>query len=241
MQIIRKIVEIDEALCDGCGQCVSSCEEGAIQIVNGKANVIEDRYCDGLGACIGHCPKGALKIIERIAENFDEKAAHAHVKSMKQSNNSATLTCGCPSSLVQSIKQGCKQANQAKTQHIAGTELTNWPVQIRLIPATAPFLKDADLLVLADCTAVAFPNLHSDLIANKVVMMGCPKFDDQSLYVERFREIFDTAKPKSLTVAIMEVPCCSQMLGILQKAISLSRHQEMASRIITITTKGEIR
>lgn len=178
MKTLRKIVEIDEDLCNGCGECVPGCAEGALQIVAGKARVVSDIYCDGLGACIGECPTGALQIIEREAELFDEEAAKRHMAAKEPS----VLPCGCPSTNIQIFEtvSPCQAANRpVDLGKVAGeSALTHWPVQIRLIPARAPFLKGADLLVLADCTAVAFPTLHRDLMKGKAVMMGCPKFDD---------------------------------------------------------------
>ena len=193
MKILRKIIEIDEELCDGCGNCVTGCAEGALQIIEGKARVVSETYCDGLGACIGECPTGALRIIEREAASFDEKAAQQHVAKKELSS----LQCGCPSTHIQTFGtiSACEAANRPVNIGKASGEssLAHWPVQIRLIPASAPFLKGANLLVLADCTAVAFPTLHRDLMKGKVVMMGCPKFDDVQNYISKFADIFRTA------------------------------------------------
>ncbi len=243
MKSIRRIIEIDEELCDGCGQCVPNCAEGSLRIVDGKARLIADKLCDGLGACLGHCPTGALKIIEREADDYDEEAVDAHLQEGLQGHHTAAKqaahkapevrTGGCPGSRLQSFQApagmaaagSCQRANAPGTLSPAaqGSALSHWPVQIRLIPPTAPFLEDADLLVAADCTALAYASLHQDFMQGRVVMMGCPKFDDQKLYVERFTEIFRTRRLKSLTILIMEVPCCHAMLQIIQQALDAAK------------------
>lgn len=232
-KVFRKIIEIDEDLCDGCGQCVTGCDEGALQIVDGKANVVSDTFCDGLGACIGECPTGALKIVEREAAPFDEEAVKKHLA--KKNDN--TMPCGCPSSHIQILDKNiftCEAAR--KPVHFeSGKEessLTHWPIQIRLIPASAPFLKGADLLVLADCTAVAFPSLHRDLLKGKVVMLGCPKFDNAQEYVKKISDIFQTAGIKSITVVVMEVPCCAGMPMIVKKAMEVANKKVPIEEII---------
>lgn len=220
-KIIRRIIEIDDELCNGCGQCVTGCDEGALQIIGGKARVISETFCDGLGACIGECPTGALKIVEREAVPFDEDAVKRHLAK----KDDEAMPCGCPSSLVRIFDRDtatCETANRpvhGKPGKEEGSSLTHWPIQIRLIPPSAPFLKNADLLVLADCTAVAFPSLHRDLLKGKVIMLGCPKFDDADAYVGKFSDIFQTAGIRSLTVVAMEVPCCSGMPVIVKKAM----------------------
>jgi len=219
MNTVRKIININEELCDGCGKCVPGCAEGALQIINGKARVISDSYCDGLGACIGECPTGALTIIERAAAEYDEDAVEKHLAEEKPS----VLACGCPSTNIQTFETtpSCKAATgSADIEAIPGeSSLSHWPVQIRLIPASAPFLKGADILVLADCSAVAVPALHRDLVKGKVVMMGCPKFDDVGNYVDKFADIFHTADIKSVTIVVMEVPCCSGLPVIVKKGM----------------------
>jgi ferredoxin len=227
MKVRRKIIEIDEQLCDGCGLCVPSCAEGAIQVVDGKARLVAEKFCDGLGACLGECPNGALRIVEREAEDFDEQAVEAHLETKKPlpAAGEQALPCGCPSVQVQSLPGG----ETRKPRGDAGTRtapaqipssLANWPVQIALVPATAPFLKGADLLVVADCVGIAYPNVHTNLLPGKVVLMGCPKLDNAEMYVQKFVEIFKTAGIKSVTTVMMEVPCCSGLLMILKKALS---------------------
>ena len=238
--ILRKIIEIDEELCNGCGQCVTGCTEGALQIIDGKARVVADTFCDGLGACIGECPTGALSIVEREATPFDEEAAKRHVAKKEKT----TLPCGCPSTHIQIFDKpsACEAANKPASIE-TGTEeessLTHWPVQIKLIPASAPFLKGADLLVLADCTAVAFPTLHRDLMKGKMVMMGCPKFDDVHEYVEKFTDIFKTAGIKSVTVVVMEVHCCSGMPVIVKKGMAAA-NKKIPMKEIVLSLRGKI-
>lgn len=241
MKVTRKIIEIDEASCDGCGNCVISCAEGALQIIDGKARVISDNLCDGLGACIGECPQDALKIIERQADDFDEQAVEQHVEAQKEKAGKQTLACGCPSSQIQSFapRAGCQGANAPRSLAATDSALTHWPVQIRLIPPTAPFLKNADLLVTADCVPLAFPSLHRDYLAGKTVMLGCPKFDDVQSYIDKFADIFQTANVKSVTTMVMEVPCCSGLPMIVQKGMEKAGVM-VPARLVTISTRGEV-
>jgi len=238
-KILRKIIEIDEELCNGCGQCVTGCAEGALAIIDGKAKVVSETFCDGLGACIGECPTGALRIVEREASPFDEEAAKKHLAK----NEEATLPCGCPSTHIRIFDKptACAEAN--KPQHLESVQeesaLTHWPIQIRLIPAGAPFLKGASLLVLADCTAVAFPAVHRDLLPGKVVMIGCPKFDDVQEYVDKFAAIFKTADIKNVTVAVMEVPCCSGMPLIVKKGMEKAGKKIPLQQIV-LSLKGKV-
>jgi Fe-S-cluster-containing hydrogenase component 2 len=240
MKIKRKIIQIDETKCDGCGNCIVNCAEGALAIVDGKAKVISDNLCDGLGACIGECPQGALQIIEREAVAFDEEAVEAHLATQKSALNSLpAMPCGCPSAQIQTFSV-CAQANQP-AQHVAAGDsaLTHWPVQIRLIPPNAPFLKGADLLVVADCVPVAFPSLHQTFIQGKVVMLGCPKFDDTQAYIDKFAEIFAQAGIKSITTVVMEVPCCSGLPVIVQKGLQKAGRQIPTIQVV-VGTRGEI-
>lgn len=263
MKSIRRIIEIDEELCDGCGQCVPNCAEGSLRIVDGKARLVADKLCDGLGACLGFCPTGALKIIEREADEYDEEAVEAHLHDQHAAARQTPQNTrphhaphaphahhagGCPSSRLQSFQPlpgmaapapSCQAANAPASMASASSALSHWPVQIRLIPPTAPFLENADLLVAADCTALAYANLHRDFLAGRVVMMGCPKFDDQQLYVERFTEIFRTRRLKSLTVLIMEVPCCHAMLQIIQKALDAAKPDFPVEHAV-ISLRGEL-
>ena len=244
MKVQRKIIQIDEERCDGCGNCVISCAEGALKVIDGKAKVISDNLCDGLGACIGECPQDALHVTEREAEEFDEEAVEKHLESQTAaSGEQETMPCGCPSTRIQSFAPatGCQTANVPRTQEkgVAQSALAHWPVQIRLIPPSAPFLKGADLLVVADCVPVAFPTLHKDFLAGKAVMVGCPKFDDVQDYIDRFAEIFKTAGIKRVTTVVMEVPCCSGLPTIVKKGMEQAGVQVPAKQV-TISTRGEI-
>ncbi|MCX7816864.1 MAG: 4Fe-4S binding protein [Syntrophales bacterium] len=218
-KIIRKIIEINEDLCNGCGNCVTSCSEGALQIIDGKAKIISEFFCDGLGACVGECSTGALRIVERYAYPFNEEVVKKHLDQKKD----ATMSCDCPSAHIRSFDKSlvCKSVNGPEKFYsmLEKSALSHWPIKIKLIPASAPFLKGAHLLVLTDCTAVVHPSLHRDLIKNRVVMMGCPKFDNVMEYVQKFTDIFLTAEVKSVTVAFMEVPCCSNLLMIVKRGM----------------------
>lgn len=232
MKVMRKIIEIDEELCDGCGQCILGCAEGALQIVDGKARVLDDKFCDGLGACIGECPNNAMKIIEREAVEFDEEAVEKHLAEMEEKEK-APAACQCPSAQIMEFPQAQPAGDHAPSQ----SALSNWPVQIHLIPPDAPFLKNADLLVLADCVPVAYPVLHRDILAGKTVMVGCPKLDNAEAYIEKFAAVFKIAGVKSVTIAIMDVPCCSGLLGIVAQGMKKAG-KSIPIRQIVIDRKG---
>lgn len=244
MKILRKIIKIDEELCNGCGLCVPDCAEGSLQIIDGKARLVSDNLCDGLGACLGSCPTGALQIIEREAEDFDEEAVEEFLTKKKQQESAqpATQPCGCPSSQIKTFapQTPCQKANKPTLAVTGGSSaLSHWPVQIRLVPPSAPFLQGADLLVAADCTAISAPNFQTDFLVGKVVMMGCPKFDDAQSYVQRFAEIIATCNLRTLTILIMEVPCCTSMVGIIKQAMEQAgKHVQVEQ--ITLSTRGEV-
>ena len=256
MKKMRKIIRIDEEKCNGCGVCVPSCAEGAIQIVDGKARLVAEKFCDGLGACLGECPEGALEVIDAVAEDFDEAAVKVHLGATGRESHGApaaaaarpvpaqaggAMPCGCPSALLQTFapRTACEKANVPLQRPSEGASaLTHWPVQIHLVPPTAPFLKGADLLVAADCTPIAYPHFHSDLLAGKTVLVGCPKLDDAQAYVDKFTAIFTQAGIRSLTIAVMEVPCCQGLPVIIRKALAQSGKQIPLS-VVTISTRGE--
>jgi Fe-S-cluster-containing hydrogenase component 2 len=237
MKITRNIIQIDEQLCDGCASCVPSCAEGAIKIVDGKARVISENLCDGLGACLGECPTGALKIVERRAEKFDEEAVEVHLQTNKQEPS----PCECPSAKIQQLTPQHQPATDGTPENIAfqKSELTNWPVQIRLVPPDAPFLKGADLLVVSDCTPLAYPDFHRTMLKGKVVLMGCPKFDNREQYKDKFSNIFKHANINSVTVVIMEVPCCHGMPQIVHDGMNESG-KKIPLETIVISLQGEI-
>lgn len=222
MKIKRKIIKIDEELCDGCGQCVPSCAEGSLEIVDGKARVISENLCDGLGACLGECPTGALSIEEREAEEFDEAAVEkrlSEIEKEKKAPASDTMPCGCPSTQIMSFNKAetGPPASALSIEPLSDSELSHWPVKIRLVPSNAPFLKNADILVLADCVPAAYPDLHKNLIRGRAVMMGCPKFDDVQMYIDKMEKICRHGGIKRLTSVIMDVPCCSGLHTIVRK------------------------
>jgi Pyruvate/2-oxoacid:ferredoxin oxidoreductase delta subunit len=247
MKIKRKIIEIDQERCDGCGQCAIACAEGAIVLEGGKARLISENYCDGLGACLGECPQDAIHMIEREAEDFDPVAVEHHLEQRERAAKSAVQTalpCGCPSSQVKIMqpRTTCERANVANEWSVTPSmpsALSHWPVQIRLVPPTAPFLKGADLLVAADCTPVAYPDFHRDFLKDRAVLIGCPKFDDVPQYVEKFAEIFKAAGIRSVTVLVMEVPCCSGLPMIVRKGMAAAgKHVPMEE--IVINAQGQI-
>lgn len=244
MKVMRKIIQIDEELCDGCGLCVPSCAEGSLEIVDGKAKVVADNLCDGLGACLGECPNDALSIIEREAEEFDEEAVEAYLaeKEKNKVKPAPVFTGGCPSAGIQNFvpaKPAGQTAKPAPSATAQASALTHWPIQIHLVPPTAPFLQGADLLVLADCVPVAFPTLHRDFLQGKAVMMGCPKLDDAQSYIQKFEQIFRVAGIKSITTVVMEVPCCSGLPMIVKRALAAAGADIPMDEVV-ISTRGEI-
>lgn len=250
MKITRKIIEINEDKCDGCGQCVPSCAEGAIQIIDGKARLAAEKYCDGLGACLGECPRDALRIVEREADDFDEKAVLHHLQTALPPSpppqEAPAMACGCPSAQIQSFRRAPdpgnashQQAGQAVTQTGGVSALSHWPVQIKLVPPTAPFLKGADLLVAADCTPFAYPDFHRDFIQGRVVMVGCPKFDDAQSYIQKFTDVFKMGGVKSVTVLTMEVPCC-QGLPVIVKRGMAAAEVDIPMTHVVVGMQGEI-
>jgi len=246
MKVMRKIIEIDEELCNGCGNCVVACAEGAIEIIDGKAKVIADKYCDGLGACIGDCPEDALKIIEREADDFDEEAVEELLEKQKAAKKEGEpVACGCPSTALKTFPTagdaepcGCTSHAQIKTSG-GPSSLGHWPVQINLVPPGAPFLKGADLVIAADCVPVAYPTFHADFLKGNAVMIGCPKFDDAEAYVDRLSQVFKVSGIKSITAAVMEVPCCSAMPVIIKKALERANVQIPLKEVV-ISARGKI-
>jgi len=249
MKVLRKIIKIDDELCDGCGNCIPSCAEGALEIVDGKARMIADFYCDGLGACLGECPTGALSIVEREANEFDEKAVEEHLakQTVEEPRTMPMVSGGCPSARLQTFSPGegapasspCQAANQPAAFEQSESALSHWPVQIMLVPPTAPFLKNADLLVVADCVPVTYPDFHRDFLQGKAVMMGCPKFDDTQHYIEKFSQICKVSGIKSITNVVMEVPCCSALPMIVKKGMELSGVTIPMEEVV-ISTRGKI-
>jgi Pyruvate/2-oxoacid:ferredoxin oxidoreductase delta subunit len=234
--VLRNIVKINEEKCNGCGICIPSCAEGAIQIIDGKARLVKDIYCDGLGACLGKCPQDAITIIQREAQEFDEKAAQEHVQSIREAPTVHAPPMTCPSTRAMQLKT--EEKPTADVTEKRETRLSTWPVQLKLLHPNAPFLKNADLLIAADCVPFAYADFHEDMLKNRTLAVGCPKLDDVSLYRNKLAEIFRTANIRSVTVVNMEVPCCFGLNRIVEEAIELSG-KKVPVRQETISIKGE--
>ena len=246
----RKIVSIDSELCNGCGLCVKACHEGALQMIGGKAVLVSDSYCDGLGDCLPECPTGAIKIVERESAPYDEAAVMARQAAAKGHAAPAPaparpLPCGCPGSMAKAIARPAPSAAQAAPSAPAGapagapaSELTTWPVQIKLVPVNAPYLANASLLVAADCTAFAYADIHRKFMRNKVTLIGCPKLDEGD-YSEKLGAILAANDIKSVTVLRMEVPCCGGIAAAVKTALQKSGKM-IPWQVVTIATDGSI-
>ncbi len=230
--MIRRIINIDEEKCNGCGLCAKACHEGAIGMVNGKAKLLRDDYCDGLGDCLPACPTGAISFIEREAAAYDEAA----VMAAKAKKEASPMPCGCPGSMAKEL-QPKAEAVPAAAGHIP-SQLRQWPVQIKLAPVNAPWFKGAKLLIAADCTAYAYANFHQDFIRGKVTLVGCPKLDSVD-YSEKLTEIIRQNDIKSVTVVRMSVPCCGGIELAVKKALQASG-KFIPWNVVTIGIDGTI-
>ncbi len=231
----RQIIKIDKEKCNGCGLCVSACQEGAIGLDQSKkAELLRDDYCDGLGNCLPVCPTGAITFEEREAAAFDETAVERNLSSRQ--SESETPVCGCPGIQSKSIPHR-KQAAPVP-QAAPASQLTQWPVQIKLAPLKAPYFKNANLLIAADCSAYAYGNFHNEFMKNKVTLIGCPKLDEGD-YSEKLSEIIRQNDIKSVTIVRMEVPCCGGLTFAVQQALQKSG-KFIPWNVITISTDGEI-
>jgi Fe-S-cluster-containing hydrogenase component 2 len=238
----RKIVHIDEKKCNGCGLCVTACHEGAIEMVNGKARLVKDEYCDGLGDCLPECPTGAIEIIEREAAPYDEEAVKKRIEEMKK-NKKQEIPRGCPGMAAKLItrkdeKIDTKREVTEKEGH-EKSELMQWPVQLSLINTRAPYLKDADILIAADCTAYAYANFHKDFMKGRITVIGCPKLDNNNFYIEKLADIFANNNIRSIKVIRMSVPCCSGIVQAVKQAMLTANVIVPYSEVI-ISTEGEI-
>ena len=237
----RNIVVIDEDKCNGCGLCVSACAEGAIQLVDGKAKLVSDTYCDGLGACLGECPQDAITIEQREAVDFDEEAAKEHIALMQETKQSFVQidkACGCPSANVKTIDRSTQNSQRPAGKSVPSA-LTNWPVQINLVPVNAPYLQGADLLISADCAPFAFADFHTKLLPGKILLIGCPKLDDANVYVEKLGHIFANSGINSITIVRMEVPCCGGLTQIIKQALAISGANIPVTEV-TVGISGDI-
>lgn len=267
----RKIIEIDEEKCNGCGNCVPDCPEGALQIIDGKARLISDLFCDGLGACIGSCPVGAIKIVEREAQPYDEKRVMenivkqgkntiiAHLKHLKQHGEMKYLNQALEFLKEKKIDVDLKDISEPpccpgmqtiyrKEDDIEGissdmqikSQLRQWPVQLHLVNPQAPYFKKADLVFAADCTAYAYGNFHNDFIKGKTIVIACPKLDQEiDRYIEKIGKIIELNNINTITVVVMEVPCCSGLMRIVEQGVKESRKKIPIKKVV-IGLQGEI-
>lgn len=233
---LRNIVKIDEAKCNGCGQCVSACAEGAIKLINGKAKLISETYCDGLGACLGHCPQDAITVEQRDCAQFDEKAVEKHLESQKNVCHTSPAEKGfvCPGTAAKQFNKKDSASGDVSSQ------LSHWPIQLHLVSPNAPFFKNTDLLIAADCTAFAMGDFHSKFLKSRSVVIACPKLDDTSPYVDKLADIIKGSNLNSLSVVHMEVPCCFGLTRLVQQAIAKSG-RNMKFEDITIGLDGKVK
>jgi ferredoxin len=272
----RSIITINEELCNGCGNCIPGCPEGALQIIDGKARLVSDLFCDGLGACIGECPTGAMAIEEREAQPYDEykvmdnvvqggpNVIKAHLKHLKDHNEmefynqalnylkennipipeeqkeeTPPLPCGCPGTFSKDLRKEKKKPLSTEKINIQ-SEIGNWPIQLMLINPNAPYLKNADLLIAADCTPFAYANFHQKFLKDKVLINFCPKLDKTlEIYIDKLAEIFKNQEIKSVTIVHMEVPCCSGVETIVKKALEKAQKFIMV-KDYTVSINGEL-
>ena len=247
----RKIVNIDEDKCTGCGLCIDACHEGALKLINGKAKLVSDAYCDGLGACLPECPAGAISVVEREAAAFDEEAVKRHLAGTEGGKEKAAgleagaapapLACGCPGTAAKVIARepAGRESGRSASSGPSCSELRQWPCQIKLVPPNAPYFDNAHLLVAADCTAYAYASLHADFMRNKITLIGCPKLDGVN-YAGKLAEILRLHEIKSITVLRMEVPCCGGIVNAVKEALAASG-KLIPWRVVVIGTDGAIR
>ena len=232
----RRIIEIDENKCNGCGACAEACHEGAIAMVDGKARLMRDDYCDGLGDCLPACPTGAITFVEREAAAYDEQAVMEN-KQRKMQKEGVTLPCGCPGSQSRQIQHA--EGGSTEMPRIEQmSRLSQWPVQIKLVPVNAPYFDGARLLIAADCTAYAYAAFHERFIKGHITLVGCPKLDGVD-YAEKLTEIIRENDIKSVTVVRMEVPCCGGLELAAKKALQ-QRGKFIPWQVVTVTVDGRL-
>lgn len=227
--MIRKIVQIDEEKCDGCALCVTSCAEGAIAVIDGKARLVSDQYCDGLGACLGECPQNAISIIEREAAVFDEAAVENHLAARKAvaapAAHAHAPAGGCPGSRMMFMDQApaaSSSHSEAHGEESHASALRQWPIQLHLLPVKAPIFENRELLIAADCTAFAMGGFHRQMLEGRALAIACPKLDDSAAYVEKLAAIIASNTIRRIHVAIMEVPCCGGLAMLVKDALAQS-------------------
>ena len=249
--MIRQIIKIDEKKCNGCGLCAEACHEGAIGMVNGKAKLLRDDYCDGLGDCLPVCPTGAISFEEREAAAYDEVAVQKNMQEKqekvqcgceeKAQHQEESLPCGCPGTQSKTIRRESRDETVCNNNdHASGnmSHLSQWPVQIKLVPVNAPYFADANLLVAADCTAFAYGDFHHKFIRNRVTLIGCPKLDEGD-YSDKLTAIIKNNSIKSVTIVRMEVPCCGGIENAVKRALQNSG-KFIPWHVVTISTDGRI-
>lgn len=235
--MIRKIIQIDEEKCNGCGACAEACHEGAIGMVNGKANLLRDDYCDGLGDCLPTCPTGAISFVDREAAAYDEKAVQENIrKKQEQSHTSAAPHAGCPGKQMQRIQRSQESARSNPVS--AESQLGQWPCQIKLVPVNAPYFDGAKLLIAADCSAYAYARMHDEFMRGKITIIGCPKLDSVD-YSEKLTQIIQNNNIQSVTIVRMEVPCCGGLEMAAKKALQ-SSGKFIPWQVVTISIDGKI-
>ncbi len=242
---VRSIIKINEDLCNGCGLCVPGCAEGALQIVDGKAKLVKEQYCDGLGVCLGECPTGALTIEERESVEYDEAATNQWLKSIGRPTVSAAhqqpdLPCGCPGTNLKTFGKRQEEAPANAPASVGRSELTQWPIQLMLVPPSAPFLREADLLLAADCVPFAYPDFHRKMLNGRALLIACPKLDNAELYVDKLTQMILRNDLRSITIAHMEVPCCFGLGRIVNEAMQRAG-VKVPVMSINVGLEGELR
>lgn len=237
----RRIIEINREQCNGCGACAAACHEGAISMIDGKAQLMRDDYCDGLGDCLPVCPTGAITFVEREAAAYDEKTVMENKRKMmqeKMKKEGMTLPCGCPGSQTRRIEHTAyAEVEEENAKHVS--RLSQWPVQIKLVPVNAQYFDGAKLLIAADCTAYAYAAFHEKFIRGHITLVGCPKLDDVD-YSEKLTEIIRDNDIKSVTIVRMEVPCCGGLETAAKKALQQSG-KFIPWQVVTVTVDGRLR
>ena len=241
----RDIVLIDQDKCNGCGDCINNCAEGAIEIVDGKARMISEIYCDGLGACLGHCPQDAISIEHREAVDYDEVATNKHLKNIgreplpgtNHSLHDNVPVAGCPSARI--VQREIQAVNDDNVDNVQSM-LLQWPIQLTLVPPDAPFFDNSDFLISADCVPFAYPRFHEKFLKDKAVVIACPKLDDIDFYIQRLTDIFAKNSIKRITIVHMEVPCCFGLNHAVDEALKAAQ-KDILLEEVTVGIDGTVK